>query len=164
MASLKKILVGTTIGAGVVGLALYLKGLKRTSDELETQVNSKVLSFDLKKGITLQANVLLKNPSNRSLKIKFPTVKVLHKNKVIATSKVENKDFVIPKFEEKALDPITITVPSTALLSAAGSLLQLITKQVSIPLAVKVISNVDLGWTKKDYIKTQDLTIKPKKA
>lgn len=164
MANLKKILIGTTIGAGVIGLVSYLASLKKTGDELETEIKSKVTDFNLKKGITVQAEVLLKNPSKRSLKIKHPTVKVLHKGKAIATSKVSDKDITIPQFGEKQLDPITITVPATALLSLAGGLFQLLSKQQEIPLSVKVITSVDLGWKKQDFTKTQDLTIKPKQA
>ena len=164
MASLKKIMVGTTIGAGVIALVSYLSSLKRTGQELETEIKSKVTDFNLKKGITVRADVLLKNPSNRSLKIKHPTVKVLHKGKAIVTSKVSDKDIVIPKFGEKQLDPISLTVPVKDLLSLAGGLINLVTKKKEIPLAVKVISSVDLGFKKQHFAKTQDLTIKPKQA
>ncbi len=164
MASLKKILIGTTIGAGVISIVSYLASLKKTGEELETEIKSKVTDFNLKKGITLQADVLLKNPSNRSLKFKHPTVKVLHKSKVIATSNVINKDYTLPAFGEKTIDPIIFTLPIKDVLSMAGGLFNLITKKTEIPLAVKVITNVDLGWKKQDVSKTQDLTIKPKQA
>jgi hypothetical protein len=164
MKHLGKIIIGTSIGAGVITLVSYLASLKKTGDELETEIKSKVTDFNIKKGITLTADVLLKNPSKRSLKFKHPTIKVLHKNKVIATSKVINKDYVLPEFGEKQLDPITITVPPKDLLSMAGGLFQLVTNKVEIPLAVKVITSVDLGFKKQDFSKTQDLTIKPKQA
>lgn len=164
MKHLKKILIGTTIGAGVISLVSYLASLKKTGDELETEIKSKVTDFNLKKGITLRADVLLKNPSKRSLKFKHPTVKVLHKNKAIATSKVINKDYTLPAFGEKTIDPIIITVPLKDLLSMAGGLVNLISKKQDIPLAVKVITSVDLGWKKQDFTQTQDLTIKPKQA
>jgi len=164
MKNLKKILIGTTIGAGVIGLVSYLSSLKKTGDELETEIKSKVTDFNLKKGITLRADVLLKNPSKRSLKFKHPTLKVLHKNKVIATSKVISKDYTLPAFGEKTIDPIIITLPLKDLLSMAGGLVNLISKKQDIPLAVKVITSVDLGWKKQDFTKTQDLTIKPKQA
>ncbi len=164
MKHLGKIIIGTSIGAGVITLVSYLASLKKTGDELETDIKSKVTDFNIKKGITLTADVLLKNPSKRSLKFKHPTIKVLHKNKVIATSKVINKDYVLPEFGEKQLDPITITIPPKDLLSMAGGLFQLVTNKVEIPLAVKVITSVDLGFKKQDFSKTQDLTIKPKQA
>ncbi len=164
MKHLKKILIGTTIGAGVISLVSYLASLKKTTDELETEIKSKVTDFNLKKGITVQADVLLKNPSNRSLKFKHPTVKVLHNGKVKVTSKVIDKDYTLPAFGEKTLDPIVLTVPIKDVLSMAGGLVNLITKKQEIPLAVKVITNVDLGWKKQDVSKTQDLTIKPKQA
>lgn len=164
MKHLGKIIIGTSIGAGVIGLVSYLASLKKTGAELETEIKSKVTDFNLKKGITLRADVLLKNPSKRSLKFKHPTVKVLHKNKVIATSKVLNTDYTIPEFGEKSIDPITITVPLKDILSMAGGLINFLSKKQEIPLAVKVITNVDLGWKKQDFTKTQDLTIKPKQA
>jgi len=164
MKHLGKIIIGTSIGAGVIGLVSYLASLKKTGAELETEIKSKVTDFNLKKGITLRADVLLKNPSKRSLKFKHPTVKVLHKNKVIATSKVLSTDYTIPEFGEKTIDPITITVPLKDILSMAGGLINFLSKKQEIPLAVKVITNVDLGWKKQDFTKTQDLTIKPKQA
>jgi len=164
MKNLGKIIIGTSIGAGVIGLVSYLASLKKTGAELETEIKSKVTDFNLKKGITLRADVLLKNPSKRSLKFKHPTVKVLHKNKVIATSKVLSIDYTIPEFGEKSIDPITITVPLKDILSMAGGLINFLSKKQEIPLAVKVITNVDLGWKKQDFTKTQDLTIKPKQA
>lgn len=164
MKHLKKILIGTTIGAGVISLVSYLASLKKTGDELETEIKSKVTDFDLKKGITVQAGVLLKNPTKSSLKFKHPTVKVLHNNKVKATSQVINKDYTLPAYGEKTLDPIVLTIPIKDVLSMAGGLVNLITKKQEIPLAVKVITNVDLGWKKQDVSKTQDLTIKPKQA
>lgn len=164
MTSLNKILIGTTISAGVIGIVSYFKGLQRIGAELETVLKSKVLGFDLKKGLTIQADVLLKNPSSRTLKFIQPTVKLLQKGKPVATSKVSDKYLVLPAFGEKQIDPIQLTIPAKDLLLMFGGVFGLLTKKQPIPLAVKVITNVDLGWKKQDFITSQDLTIKPKQA
>lgn len=175
MNRLKKILIGTTIGAGVIGLVSYLSKLKRTGAELESVVKANIhsLKFD---GLTTRIDVKLKNPTDSSLKLKFPFVKVIYKQrvkengkekvieKVIGTSKVINKDIAIPKHGEANITGIMITIPTTELLSLAGGVLNLLNKKQAVPITVKTITTIDLGWKKIPYTKSDDMTLKPKQA
>ena len=77
MSKLKNIVIGTTIGAGVIGLVSYLLGLKRTSAELESVATAMIHSVKLD-GLTVRIDVILKNPTNSSLTIKYPFVKLYH--------------------------------------------------------------------------------------
>jgi hypothetical protein len=173
MKNLKKILIGTTIGAGVIGLVSYLSKLKRTGAELESVVKTNVHSFNAA-GLTARIDVKLKNPTDTSLKLKFPFVKVIYKQKekgtnkviekVIGTSKVIDKDITIPKYGEANITGIMITIPTTELLSLAGGLLNLLTKKQAVPITVKTITTIDLGWKKIPYSKSDDMTLKPKQA
>lgn len=163
MPSLKNILIGGTITAGVVSLVSYLTGLKRTSAELESVATANIHSVKLD-GLTVRIDVQLKNPTDTALKIKYPFVKVINSNKVIGTSKVIDKDITIPKYGEARIEAMMINLPATSLLSLGSGILSLLTKKQSVPLTVQTITTIDLGWKKIPYTKSDDMTLKPKAA
>ena len=91
--SAKKILITTGIVAGIGGLvwgASYLIGKKKVGDKLDTVTTVNVHSLNFK-GLTLRIDVILKNPTEGTLKIKQPYVKILFENKVIGTSQVSGR-------------------------------------------------------------------------
>lgn len=161
MPNWKKIILGTTIGAGVISLIAYASKLKRTSTELESVATANIHSLKLD-GLTIRIDVQLKNPTSSSLKIKFPFVKVLYKNQVIGTSKVVNQDIKIPSHGEAKISGILINIPVTGLLKLGGGMYNLITKKQAAPIFVKTITTIDLGWKKIPYEKTDNNTLKPK--
>lgn len=163
MSKLKNIVIGTTIGAGVIGLFSYLWGLKRTSAELESVATGMIhsLAFD---GLTVRIDVQLKNPTGSSLNIKYPFVKLYHAGKLIGSSKVIDKNIKIPSHGEATIGQIMLTIPATGLLALGSGLLNLLNKKQAVPLAVKTVSTIDLGWKKIAYQKTEEITLKPKQA
>lgn len=160
MANWKKIVVGTGIGAGVVGLIAYFTRLKRTSVELESVASAKIHSLKLD-GLTVRIDVQMKNPTSSSFKIKFPFVKVLYKEKVIGTSQVINKDIQIPAYGEAQIDAIMIKIPLTGILSLGAGLYKLLVNKEPAPIFVKTITTIDLGWKQVPYEKTDDNTLNP---
>ena len=156
-----KIILGTGVGAGLVAAISYVSGLKRTSAQLESVASASIHSLKLD-GLTIRIDVQLKNPTETALKIKYPFIKVLFKDKVIGTSKVINKDISIPKNGEAKISGIMITIPVTGLLSLGGGIFSLVTKKLPAPIFVKTITTIDLGWKKIPYEKTDDNTLKPK--
>lgn len=163
MANWKKILVGTGIGAGVVGIIAYVSRLKRTSAELESVASAKIHSLKMD-GLTVRIDVQLKNPTSSTFKIKFPFVKVLYKDKTIGTSKVINKDIQIPSYGEAVIEGVMIKIPITGLLSLGSGLYKLLVNKEPAPIFVKTITTIDLGWKKVPYEKTDDNTLKPQQA
>ena len=161
MSTLKNILIGTTITAGVIGVVAYGRSLMRTSAQLESVATANIHSLKLD-GLTVRIDVQLKNPTETSLKIKFPFIKVLFNDKVIGTSKVINKDITIPKNGEAKISAIMINMPATGLLSLGGGIFNLLTKKQPAPIFVKTITTIDLGWKKIPYEKTDNNTLKPK--
>lgn len=161
MANWKKIIVGTGISAGIVGLVAYFSRLNRTSTELESVATAKLHSLKLD-GLTIRIDVQLKNPTNSSFKIKFPFVKVLYKDKTIGTSQVINKDITIPAYSEAMVEAIMVKIPVTGLLSLGGGLFNVLTKKEAVNIAVKTISTIDLGWKQMPYEKTENSTLNPK--
>lgn len=156
-------MIGSVIGAGVIGLAKFFLGLNKTSAELQTDLTAKVHSLTLK-GMTVRANIVLKNPTNGSLTMTQPTVQVIQNGNVLATSNIGKTRFTIGPRDEKKLETIEITIPFTGLFSMAGALLSFVTKKQTVNFTVRAITNVDLGLTTKDFKKDQNITLKPKMA
>lgn len=159
MANWTKIMVGTGIGAGLVGLVAYVTRLKRTSAEMESVATAKIHSLKLD-GLTIRIDVQMKNPSSGSFKIKFPFVKLLYKDKTIGTSQVINKDIQIPAYGEARIEAIMIKIPITSLLSLGAGLYKLLMNNEPAPIFIKTITTIDLGWKKMPYEKTDDNTLR----
>jgi hypothetical protein len=160
MANWTKIIIGTGIGAGVIGVIAYASKLKRTSAELESVATANVHSVKLD-GLTIRIDVKLKNPTEGSLKIKFPFVKVLFQNKVIGTSKVVNKDIMIPSHGEANITGIMVNIPPTGLLSLGGGLIGMLIKKQPAQIGVTTVTTIDLGWKTFPYSKTDSSMLKP---
>ncbi len=161
MANWKKIGIISGIGAGVVGAVTYVSRLSKASDNLETVVKANVHSIKLE-GITIRIDVQIKNPSSVGFKIKYPFVKALYKDSVIGTSQVIDKTINIPKNGEVNIQGIMITIPYTGLFSVGAGLLKALSQNEAAIITVKTISNVDLGWKKLAYEKSNDITLKSK--
>jgi hypothetical protein len=161
MANWKKILIGTGITAGIAGIATYAAKLWRTGAQLESVASAMIHALKLD-GLTVRIDVILKNPTSSSLKLKFPFVKLIYQDKVIGTSKVIDKDITLPKNGEAKVSGIMVTMPATGLLSLGSGLLSVLTKKQPAPISVKTITTIDLGWKKVPYEKTDNMTIKPK--
>src|SRR5688572_20813204 len=113
----KKILIGTGIAAGIGGIiwaVSWMLGKKKVGDKLDTVTTAMIHSLKLN-GLTLRIDVILKNPTEGTLTIKQPYVKVLFENKVIGTSQIQDKVIEIAKYGAKPVDPIYLTIPATGL-------------------------------------------------
>lgn len=163
MSKVTNIVIGSLVGAGLIGVYHFLMGKKETSDAMQTELGAKIISLN-SKGLTVQALVKLKNPTSGTLTITQPTVELIHGTDVVATSNVGKKVFTLAARDEKQLDPITLTLPLNKVLSLAGSLLSILTKKQTVTLIVRAITNVDLGLLKKDFTQDTPITLKPKLA
>jgi hypothetical protein len=156
----KKLIAGTGIGAAVIGVIAYASRIKKTGSELESVVTAKLHSLKLD-GLTIRLDVLLKNPSAGSLKIKFPVVKVIYEDKTIGSSDPVNQDITIPAYGEARIEAIMVKLPITGLFSLGSGLLSLLTKKQPAKISVKTLTTIDLGWKKVPYETTVEKTINP---
>jgi len=156
-----KIFVGTTIGAGVLWLAYYLNGKKKVGDKLDTVTSASVHSLQLT-GLTIRIDVILKNPTEYSLTLKQPYVRILFQDKLIGTSQL--KDFIIeiPKYGVKAVDPIFITVPATGLLTLGNGLFKYLIKKQPATITTITITSIQVGGKFIGYEKKDVINLKPK--
>lgn len=161
MANWKRIGIISGIGAGVVGLFTYASRLNKASSNLETVVKANIHSIKLE-GVTIRIDVQIKNPSSVGFKIKYPFLKVVFKDSVVGTSKVIDKTISIPKNGEVNIEGIMILIPYTGLLSVGAGFLKALTQNDSAIITVKTITNVDLGWKKLPYEKSNDIILRNK--
>lgn len=159
MGLLKKILIGTGIGAVVVGGITYIRRLGRTMNELVVIPTVSVHKLALQ-GITLRVDVKIKNPTRTEVKLKYPFVKLIYKDSAIGSSQAINKDITIPSYGEVMIDSIMIDVPLLGVFSLAGDLLKAIQVGTPVKMTVKTISTIDLGWKQLPYEDSQEITLK----
>ena len=157
--SLKKILVGSAIGGGIIAGVTYFLRLQKTNVELETFAKVNIFKLDLS-GLVLQVDVQLKNPTRTKFTIKFPFIKLIYKDATVGSSQVVDKDITVPAYGEAVAEKIMITIPPRNIFSVSAGLLKSLLAGESVVLNVKTISSVDFGWKKFPYEKTEDINLK----
>ncbi|MBI4929900.1 MAG: hypothetical protein HY841_03995 [Bacteroidetes bacterium] len=145
MGLFKKILVGASIGGGLIAGASYALRLRRTGKELETVTTVMVHKLDLK-NVTLRVDSTLKNPTGTGLKIKYPFVKLIYQDAVIGTSQVVNRDIDVPPYGEARIGKIMIQVPLLGIFSIGAALAQSLVSGDAVKMEVNTISSVDPNW------------------
>lgn len=157
--NLKKIIVGSAIGGGIIAGVTYLFRLKRTSVELESSVKVNIFKLGLE-GLVLRVDVQLKNPTKTKFKIKFPFIKLIYKDATVGSSQVVDKDITIPEFGEAVAEKIMITIPPRNIFSLSAGLIKSLVAGESVKLHAKTVSTIDLGWKKLPYEQTEEIILK----
>jgi hypothetical protein len=147
------------IGAGVVVTGAYLFKMSRTAANLETEIKTKIHKLDLS-GITVRVDAKIKNPTEGSLKIKYPFVKLSYKGDTVGSSQVINQNITIPKFGEANIEAIMITIPLLGLLSTGADLLKSIKSSTGVKIGVTVITTIYTTFSSFPYEYNQEQVIK----
>ena len=155
MNKLTKILIGT----GVVLTGGYLFKMSRTSANLETEIKAIIHKFDLT-GITIRVDAKIKNPTEGSLKIKYPFVKLAYKGETVGSSQVVNQDITIPKFGEANIEAIMIKIPLMGLLSAGLDLLTSLKSGAGVKIGITIITTIYTAISSFPYEYTQEQIVK----
>jgi hypothetical protein len=159
----KKIVIGTAVGAGVILLLSSFMSKKKVGDKLDTKTKVTVHSLDFN-GLTLRIDVILTNPTEGTLTIKQPYIKVSFNNKDVGTTQLENKKVEITAYSPKPLDPIYLTIPATGLFSLGDGLVSLLLKKKPAQIKATIFTSIYLPTGFKSYDKTETMDLKPKKA
>lgn len=150
------------IGASVLLGGGYLLRMSRTSANLEVEVNSQLLSLKLS-GLTVRINAKLKNPTNGTLKIKYPFLKLLFKGETLGSSQAIDKDITIPKFGEANIEGIIIKIPLTGIFSIAMDLLKALKTNEGVKVNVKVLTTIYTSFSTLPYeMETEQILKAPK--
>ena len=138
------------IGAGVLLGGGYLLRMNRTSANLEIEVSSQILSLKLS-GITVKINAKIKNPTDGSLKIKYPFLKLIFKGETLGSSQVINQNISIPAFGEANIEGMVINVPLSGIFSIGMDLLTSLKTKTGVKVIVKVITTVYTTFSSLPY-------------
>jgi hypothetical protein len=155
MNKLTKILIGT----GVVVTGGYLLKMSRTPANLETEIKAKIHKLDLS-GITVRVDAKIKNPSEGSLNIKYPFVKLSFKGSTVGSSQAIDQDITIPKFGEANIEAILINIPLINLLSVAVDVVKSIKNGGGIKIGIKVITTINTAFSSFPYEFEQEQIVK----
>jgi hypothetical protein len=156
-----KVIAGALIGTGIyAGYSYYLK-MKKTQAELEVVPDASIDSINLN-GITIRLDLLLKNPTKGSFKMKFPFIKIKYKDTLIGSSQVVDKDITIPAFGQAKIDKILVNIPILSIFSIGMSLMKAIKDKQDVKVTATFISSIDLGWTNLPYEESHEVTLKKK--
>ncbi len=156
----KTIVIGTALGAGLVWVISSLMSKKKVGDKLDTKVKVMVHSINFN-GLTLRIDVTLINPTEGTLTIKQPYIKVLFRNKDIGTTQLENKQVEIPAYSPKQLDSIFLTIPATGLFSLGDGLLKLLLKKIPVQITTKIFTSIYIAGGFKSYEKNDVMNLNP---
>lgn len=157
--SITKVIAGTVIGAGaIVGIA-YFRNLKRAQAQLQVIPNANIHKVSLD-GLTIRVDALLKNPTGAGFKIKYPFIEISHKNMLVGSSQVVNKDIKIPAFGQVLIQDMMVKIPVLSFFSAMYDVVKSLLNNKAIVFTVGVITTIDLGFSQLPYEHKQDLTLK----
>ena len=146
MNNLTKILLGT----GVVITGGYLIKMGRTSANIQTEVTSKIHSLKFS-GIIIRVDAKLKNPTDGTLKIKYPFVKLSYKNSSIGSSQVINQNITLPSYGEANIEGIMINIPLTGIFSVAMDLLKSLKTGAGVKVMIKVVTTIYTTFSSIPY-------------
>ena len=143
MGSWKRIMAITGIGAAVAGIVWFSKramNLTNTKAELDTVINPRVHSIDLK-GIVVRVDVKVKNPKKTGFTMTFPYVKILYGDSVVGSSNAVDKKIAIPGYGEAMVEAIMIQITPLSLLGTAFNLLKEVVMQGKTALFKAVVTS-----------------------
>ena len=155
MNNLTKILIGT----GVVITGGYLLKMSRTSANIETEIKAKIHSLKLS-GLTIRVDAKLKNPTDGTLKLKYPFVKLSYQNSTIGSSQVVNQNITIPSFGEANIEGVMINIPLTGIFSVAMDLLKSLKTGTGVKVMIKVITTIYTTFSTIPYDYEVEQTLK----
>jgi len=162
MAKIGKILIGTGIGAGLIYLLTNLFGKKKLGDKMDSITLANIHSLDTK-GLIIRIDVVLKNPTEYSIRIKQPYVRLLVGTNLIGSSEIKNEIIDIKAYSSVPLkSPIYVTIPLSKLLTLGGTFYQALVKKQPVTITVHTLSSIDLGAKWIGYEKKDPIALKPK--
>jgi hypothetical protein len=122
-------------------------------------VNAKIHSLTLS-GIVIRVDAKLKNPTDGTLKIKYPFVKVGYKDSTIGSSQVLNQNITIPSFGEANIEGIMINIPLLGLFSVALDLIKSIKSGAGVKVMITVVTTIYTTFSSMPYEYEIEQTLK----
>lgn len=133
------------IGAVLSGLAFadQLKKYKDLADNIEIKVSP---DFDLGRRVAI-VRATAKNPISQKIKIKQPTVRVLHSGNIVASSEPSKQTVEIPANGSVDLEPIELSLNGGGLVASLVNLFKVegnVLETVLFTSLVTMVGNFDI--------------------
>ncbi len=143
--------------AGGIAALISIRYLSRLQ-KAGTNITSRIHKINLT-GIELKAEVRLQNPNPISLELQHPFVKILHKDKLIGSSTIENTVIEIPENSEKTFDLKIISAGWLTLIQILGTKIARdirLGNPIQLQIQTQIISRVNgLPYEKTDTMTIQ---------
>jgi hypothetical protein len=156
--SVKKVLLWGSGLSALVGGILYGGKLKRLSKQIQILPSAMLHKVDLT-GIYIRVDALVKNPTNTTLNIKYPFVKISYRDTDIGSSQAKDEKVSIKANSDTLIPGIMIQIPLLSAFSLAYSLYRDITSGLGAKMKVNVLSTLLLG-IKMPYNSVTEITLK----
>lgn len=144
----------------VVGIGAYgLTRLGRASGKIVTQVSGRIFSIDIA-NLTIGIDALIKNPTNTEIKIRYPFIKIMHEDRVLASSTLKDELIAIKPYSETRITNIKIPVSYLYMAGLAPEVLKkLRDKSYKIPFQIGLETGVMFAGRNIPYSSTQEVKI-----
>lgn len=159
MSSFSRFLLGTGVGVGIYAGIRYMFGLKKMQDEIEIIPTVNIHKLDLK-GLVIKIDVQMKNPTQGTVNLQFPYVKLQYKGSVIGSSSVINKFIKIPAYGEAKIEEIMITIPLLNIFSLGVALYKALQNKETVKLDVRVLTAIQTPINKIPYESSTEVLLK----
>jgi|ERR1700757_1840027 len=152
--------IWTGIILGAIAAGIYgLSKLSHASGQIVSQVKARVFSIDFSK-IVIAIDATIKNPTNTSISIKYPFLKLLYKGGMLASSDLKNETITILPFSQVTITNIQIPLSYLYMAGLAGEVVKkLKDKTYKIDLTVETQTAVLFAGNTIPYSTSQDISI-----
>ena len=135
----------------------YLSRLQRASTNITSHIRVRIHKVTLT-GIELKAIVQLQNPNPVSLRLQHPFVKILHNDKLLGSSEVENSTIEIPENSQKEFE---LHIQSAGWLTLIQILGTEVVSQIrsGAPISIKIQTQIITSVNGLPYEQTETMTL-----
>ena len=135
----------------------YLSRLQRASTNITSRIRVRIHKVTLT-GIELKAIMQLQNPNPVSLRLQHPFVKILHNDKLLGSSEVENRTIEIPENSQKEFELHIQSAGWLTLIQILGT--EVVTQiRSGAPISIKIQTQIITSVNGLPYEQTETMTL-----
>lgn len=154
-----KTLLGLGVGGGIFAAWRYWKIMQGTFQDLIVSSSGRIHKVD-QNGLDIRLNLLIKNPSKGTFKIKFPFLIINYKGEEIATSQLVNTEMVVPSYGEARIDNIKFQISGLTAIRTVADMITAASQGQSVQIEVKTKSSAKVGAYDVPFERSQFITLK----
>ena len=146
------------IGLGIVVGSNYASALDRAQTELSVTPKILVHSFNAKR-VTFEIQLLVKNPTNASFSVQYPTFKVLYRGMLVTSTDPSERKFPVKPNSTSQVNGIYLTAEYVKLIWTGVELAKAISSGEKVTLQVETLSTIYTLAGQKSFKQIDDLVL-----